>query len=167
MRLAAGEWHGLMMAIAIVLQSTRGRQLLHDPLKRSKIKIKKCLKRETKDNTDALASDKINVNDAIPDDDDKKWTAICKDCSISVGTEWTTLSTDSVINGFLLVLEQVLAFETWCKKRDGCWESSNNGERKVFSELCDSNEFQKPPGQLSAKRSIRVLIQTLTNSGIC
>jgi hypothetical protein len=38
-RLTAGEWHGLILSCVALLQTDRGRKLLHEPLERSKIKI--------------------------------------------------------------------------------------------------------------------------------
>jgi hypothetical protein len=40
-RLMAGERHGLILSCVALLQTDRGRKLLHEPLERSKIKIQK------------------------------------------------------------------------------------------------------------------------------
>jgi hypothetical protein len=37
----SGEWHGLILSCVALLQTDRGREFLHEPLERSKIKIQK------------------------------------------------------------------------------------------------------------------------------
>lgn len=194
-RLTAEEWHGMILCCVIILQSQRGKDLLHEPLEKSEIKINRrrkeveSIKKKEKEKREKKAAndkrkrsrqendeDDNMVDDDLPASNDDNeaydfndsWTAACDDKSIVIATNWSDMAETSVINKYLCAFELMLTFEAWTKKKDGYWESSTKAQRDSWNgtEGTDPNDFPKPVGQIEAEDAIGKLTSLITTTGI-